>query len=144
VDLDGTLVDSSGRRHIIDKAVIKTKDWEAWHKQTHTDKVIEPIKQLCYAIKKFGIKVIFLTARSDKCRKHTEAWIAKNIPRLAKCKLLMRTEGDFRPSAQVKLDIFTKYIGPIYEVLFTIDDDAENIKMFNKLGVHTLQVKEKK
>lgn len=140
VDLDMTLADSSARSHLISES---KKDWTAWHSQTHTDTVIKPIKRLCFGMHETGYKLIFLTARSEVCKLDTEAWLYENIPWLTNFELIMRAEGDHRPSPITKKDLYLQHVEPRYTVMFAIDDLLENIEMFESLGVYTLQVRVK-
>ena len=54
--------------------------------------------------------------------------------------LYMRAENDFRSSAEVKRDILLHDILPKYNVLFAVDDEEDNIKMFQTLGITAYKV----
>ena len=52
----------------------------------------------------------------------------------------MRAENDFRSSAEVKRDILLHDILPNYDVLLAVDDEEDNIKMFQSLGITAYKV----
>lgn len=54
--------------------------------------------------------------------------------------LFIREYNDFRPSWEVKEDLFTKYNLEPKDVVLAIDDNTGNINMFKKYGITTLQI----
>ena len=95
------------------------------------------------------VEVLFLTAREDTedglIKYNTEKFIRNSFPLLQQqdFKLFMRPENDFRPSHQVKEQILTEEILPIYDVIMAFDDDRNNIKMFINNGITALEVHSK-
>lgn len=84
-----------------------------------------------------GIKIIFLTARSEKCRRMTRYQLDSiiNFP----YELCMRDRDDIREDYIIKEEI-TKELMVKYHVLLAIDDNPKNCQMFKSLGITTLQV----
>jgi hypothetical protein len=56
--------------------------------------------------------------------------------------LHMRRAGDTRRDSIVKEEMFRKYIDPIYDVRFVVDDRPQVCDMWRSIGLHVLQVKD--
>ena len=84
--------------------------------------------------------IIFLTAREDRKRAReltTYSISTSNLRQDAEINLLMRQEHDYRSDDQVKYDIYHTCIKDYYDVELVIDDNFDNLVMFNKLGLKT-------
>jgi uncharacterized HAD superfamily protein len=135
VDLDGTLCDMSHRLHFI-KGIGK-KDWKSFDQHMAED----TLNAWCYKIvdlfSKAGIRVIYVTGRSDAYRETTLAWLVQN-----KCPidaLFMRAAKDNREDTIVKKEIYENEIQGKYDVLFCVEDRASVTKMWRSLGLVCLQ-----
>ena len=144
IDIDGTLADSSGRAHFIEKKRRTKKDWIIWEQHTYEDKVIESVKALCYAIKAYGARIVFITARCETCRKATLAWFKANLPELADSEFVMRKKKDKRPDTIVKKELYESWIKPNYDILFAVDDKQSIADLYRKMGICVLHVGEGK
>ena len=84
-----------------------------------------------------NIELIFVTGREGtaKLREQTEAQLDLYFPNYT---IFYRPENDYRKAAEVKKEIYLNNIKGKYDILFAIDDDIQNIRMFEKLGIHTL------
>jgi hypothetical protein len=51
----------------------------------------------------------------------------------------MRKDGDYRPSAEVKLENLAELKKQGYGILFIVDDDPDNCEAFTKAGYPTLR-----
>lgn len=117
----------------------------------------------------YECKVLFVTARPEKCRPQTEAWISNHNMAcvLQRKKLFMRpdflpihlkmgkpTQGiieneknhlvrkpDHRPAHEVKREIYKKEIAGKYDVLFVLEDDERCAEMYRSLGLTVLLCK---
>ena len=82
------------------------------------------------------VKIIFLTARDDKCKLQTEfqlnSWF--DFPYL----LYMRKKGDLREDYIIKQEYLEKLLEE-YDILFCIDDNPKNCEMFSHY-IPTLKV----
>jgi predicted kinase len=87
--------------------------------------------------------IIFTSGRSEACRTDTVAWLKNKagfeIDGFAGHKLFMRRIGDRRSDAEVKLEIFNRYIRNNYNVLYSIDDRDQVVKLWRQLGLVCLQ-----
>ena len=143
VDIDGTIAfDKHGE---IIPTDFTREGWNEFHKHMdmyNADRFI-PIWSTINMIRPFKFSTtVFLTAREDKgdIRNNTREFIDKYLPWLHIRKLYMRAENDFRSSAEVKRDILLHDILPKYDVLCVIDDEEDNIKMFQSLGITAYKV----
>lgn len=85
------------------------------------------------------VKTILFSGRDGSCRPETEAWLEKyDIEYDA---LYMRNEGDNRNDAEVKLELFNKYVRDKYNVLFILDDRPRVVRMWqDELGLTVFAV----
>lgn len=136
IDIDGTLANSPApsEEHMNDGVM----DWNAWIRSTQFSPVNEWCRELVMAMALNGVKIIFLTARSEseESRKITEDWISRHVPVLHE--LHMRPEDDFRHDQESKRDVFLNKIAPFYNVLFAVDDKRVNCDLFRDLGIAAL------
>ena len=76
-----------------------------------------------------GVKIVFLTARSERYRGHTKTqldlWFGYPY------ELYMRGAEDEREDYLIKQD-FVDYLKNKYDILFCIDDNPKNCEMFAK------------
>lgn len=150
VDIDGTIaLDKHGE---IIPTDFTREGWNDFHK--HMDmynadrfipiwSTIDMIK--CVVNDSLGtIAIFFVTAREDtgkgKIRDNTLELLTNYFPYVVDEQLYMRAENDFRSSAEVKRDILLHDILPKYNVLFAVDDEEDNIKMFQTLGITAYKV----
>jgi len=86
-----------------------------------------------------GYEILVCTGRSDLGEVPTCVWLDKNVGREMWDELFMRHEGDQRPDAQMKLEIFDTYIRNNYNVIGVIDDRNSVVSMWRDLGLICLQ-----
>ena len=150
VDIDGTIaLDKHGE---IIPTDFTREGWNDFHK--HMDmynadrfipiwSTIDMVK--CIVNDSLGtIAIFFVTAREDtgkgKIRDNTLELLTNYFPYVVDEQLYMRAENDFRSSAEVKRDILLHDILPKYNVLLAVDDEEDNIKMFQTLGITAYKV----
>lgn len=105
------------------------------------DELNEPIGDLIFRYCSSEVSesaFIIITGRDESMRKATEDWLDNYW--LAPTKLLMRESGDFRPTPEVKKEIFENYIKDKYYVDFVLEDNINCIEMWKDLGLTCLQV----
>ena len=150
VDIDGTIaLDKHGE---IIPTDFTREGWNEFHK--HMDmydadrfipiwSTINMIK--CIVNDSLGtIPIFFVTAREDtsggKIRDNTLGLLADECAGAVDEQLEMRAENGVRGSAEVKRDILLHDVLPKYNVLFAVDDEEDNIKMFQTLGITAYKV----
>lgn len=126
-DLDGTLSLMNNRSPFDNKKVIN-------------DKLNYPVKQILDRYYKAGVKIIFLSGRSEDARENTEKWIKKNIDYCQVIDLHMRKSNDFRSDSIVKQELFDNHIKDHYYIEFVLDDRDSVVKTWRDLGLLCLQV----
>ena len=150
VDIDGTIaLDKHGE---IIPTDFTREGWNEFHKHMDmydADRFIpiwSTINMIeCIVNDSLGtISIFFVTAREDtgggKIRDNTLEFLTNYFPCVVDEQLYMRAENDFRSSAEVKRDILLHYVLPKYNVLFAVDDEEDNIKMFQTLGITAYKV----
>jgi hypothetical protein len=75
VDLDGTLADISHRRHLV---ASKPKNWPAFQKLAHLDKVVEPVAVLVRSLPMLAHRIILCSGRGEQERPTTVEWLKKH------------------------------------------------------------------
>jgi hypothetical protein len=141
-DLDGVLFDSKVLRNYLPKDETSREEWDLfathYHKVSINSWCIELIKSLILN----DIKILFVTSREDvlearlqTVNKLVEAIGTENV---LNSSLFMRSFNDYRPSDEVKKDIFIKYIKDNYNILFAIDDEIQNSLMWKELEITSL------
>ena len=99
-DIDGTLAVTE-EKHLV---YLKTepKNWDAFHIASSDNKVNVDVYDLYLSHKDAECDIVVLTARNEKYRDLTEAWLKKQG--IEYSKLLMRKSDDFRKDGLVKYD----------------------------------------
>jgi hypothetical protein len=128
-DLDGTITSAVHRSVQLDQ----TNDWSAFHGRMVLDQPIENRLRGLRGHRRKGRKVILLSMRPERFRKHTEAWLrAHDVPF---DELYLRPETDYRRGTDVKLAIYLEKIAPRFNVLEAYDDTPAVLDMWRVVGV---------
>jgi hypothetical protein len=134
VDLDGTLSDASGRQHFLEQ---RPKDWKRFFAAVGDDPVLAHVARLLECLDP-SLQVVLLTARPVSTREATTAWLTRFA--VDWDLLVMRAEGDFRPSPEAKREALRALVGVGFDVRLAVDDDPRNVAMFESEGVPTLYI----
>ena len=134
VDLDGTLSDAAGRQHFLER---RPKDWNGFFDAAADDPLIDQVARLVELLAP-EIVVILLTARPVRTRPATLGWLAQHGVRWDL--LVMRADGDYRPSQEAKLDAVRALAGFGFDLRLALDDDPRNAAMFRAEGIPCLEI----
>lgn len=136
-DLDGTLCDTDHRTHFVTQT---PKDWKGFFGAIADDPVRIGVLNLLLAHEHRGAKIIFVSARPEKYREVTEAWLEKAFRgyKLGTA-LIMREDNDSRPDTEVKTDIYEKYLKNM-SILRVFDDRPSVIRMWREKGLDVVDV----
>lgn len=99
--------------------------------------------EVLYTFIEGGAKIIFVTGREDmdNCRELTIKRLDENFKY---CKgsweLIMRSKGDHRSDAEVKKEVYDKYIKDKYNVMCVFEDRDKVVKMWRDEGLLCNQV----
>jgi len=136
-DIDGTLACCEHRRHHV---VGPEKDWDAFFAAIEEDRPKKLVVDLLNFMCSSNFDVLLVTGRGEDLRARTEQWLDDNAIHFDK--LLMRSEGDFRPDTTIKTEIYRQYIEPFYDVHLVVDDRDSVVKNWRCLGLECWQVAE--
>lgn len=120
-DIDGTLASHEGIRGPFDEDKVYLDI------PLPTCRVIECLMN--------NTKIIFLSGRTEGCRKNTQEWLTKHLGMLEPLELYMRKIGDIRPDDIVKEELYNTHIKDKYNVFGVFDDRLKVCRMWYKLGL---------
>jgi len=133
IDIDGTIANIDHRLHFAEES---PPDWDSFFDPdiVSKDKPIARAQEaLPKLIKKYG-KPYFLTGRPDNLKNVTKTWLKKHFNLDSDdYKLLMREEGDYKPSESVKKTIIERSLPKDGEFIF-VDDEIKNLDMMSQHG----------
>lgn len=132
VDVDGTLCDVQKIRHHL---FGRRRDFDAFHAASEHCEPIQETLRWCETMFDSGHRLLVVTARMEKWRSLTSAWIDRHLTRPVET-LMMRADNDFRPDFDVKREIHAE-LSAEFEVVFACDDNPHVIALWNELGIPT-------
>lgn len=138
VDLDGTVADLSHRLHYIKPEEEHMRRYDLFY----SDKLVgqdPPIKEVIDMVRKeyeSGKTIIFVSGRSDICRKGTEFFLRQHID-FPWSALLMRDKDDRRPDTMVKEDFLKNQLKD-YNIVKVYDDRPSVIRMWRENGLEVV------
>ena len=147
-DIDGTVADCTHRLSLIDKRIhpkAKDRDYNRFFEELSNDAPIDYMVDLCRTLISADLEsghfgsVVFLTGRPERTRDATVDWlnehnltctISDDPDRDAVDNLIMRDDGDNRPSEICKRDLIQDYFtyDEMKNAIF-FEDSPDNIKM---------------
>lgn len=132
-DVDGTLADVSPiLHHLLDH-----DDPIAYHTKSLDVAAHEEIARIARMEYLWGNHVIVVTARKERWRAITAAWLARH--QIHHHALFMRGDGDNRSDYEVKKDILTA-ISKHWNVTAAWDDNPHIITLWQEHGIQTTKV----
>ncbi|MFZ5792342.1 MAG: hypothetical protein ACOY3L_16745 [Pseudomonadota bacterium] len=146
-DIDGTLADCSHRLHHIQA---EPANWDAFYEACHLDSPIAHILDVAHALS-HSADIVFVTGRSERCRRATLAWLKSNLPNCGSDwewshngarDLYMRADGDHRPDNIVKGELLDRLLADGYRPLMAFEDRDQVVKMWRARGIPCAQVAE--
>jgi hypothetical protein len=132
LDIDGVLADVRHRLHYL---AARPKNWEGFFAAAKDDQVLEIGAEFAKRAATTH-EIVYLTGRPERLRAATQAWLDQQ--QLPGGRLLMRPEGDRRPSAVVKVHELRR-LRRESAVEMLVDDDPSVIKAARAAGF-TVQV----
>lgn len=138
-DIDGTIANIDHRLHYITG---ETPDWDKFYAECVKDTPINDIVQIAQTFMRLGYEIVFMTGRTEAIRQETYDWLKKHLGAVfGNCALYMRNNGDHRPDAELKKEIFTaEFSKKKNKVLCVLEDRASVVDMWRELGLTCLQV----
>lgn len=127
-DLDGTLALMNGRN-----------PYDA--STCEQDLLNKPVASIVSAYhESAGVFIILVSGRGVQHKPQTARWLDRHG--IEYNFLFMRTEGDSRPDAVVKEEIYRNHIAGQYNIRFVLDDRRQVVEFWRSLGLTCLQVAE--
>jgi len=133
-DIDGVLADASGRQHHL--AGLR-RDWDAFFAECGEDPLIPEVARLLELLAP-DLVVVLLTARPDRVRGKTLAWLGSHGLRYDL--LVMRKPGDRLSARDFKRGETLGLRNYGFELRLALEDDPANLEMFESEGVPCLYV----
>jgi len=129
IDLDGTIVENGNHA-----------DLDAFYAHSFIDD--KPITETVELVKHLGRKydLVYCTARSEKLRAQTLNWLDKHGVPHSNRTLLMRSDADYRPTVEVKLELIKNHGIKHGQIAFVLEDNNHMVRVWRDLGVRVLQV----
>jgi phosphoglycolate phosphatase-like HAD superfamily hydrolase len=142
-DLDGTLADNQARQHLARKAAVvddgdKEAAWDEFHKGIPDDPPIKAVRITLWALHYAGHEIEIWTARPERYRALTVAWLREHHIHFDHLKMRKDDEGRV-PAAEIKT---RWYAQEWYKPDLIFEDNAKVVAAFRKLGVIVAQVGE--
>jgi phosphoglycolate phosphatase-like HAD superfamily hydrolase len=131
LDLDGVLADVRHRLHHLER---QPKNWAAFFAAAARDPLL-PEGAAVAAQLVADHEIVYLTGRPERCRPDTLDWLGRHG--LPEGELIMRSNNDRRPAAQVKVG-HLRTLRKRATLAVLIDDDPEVITAAISAGVPTL------
>ena len=139
-DLDGTLCDSSWRKHFVEG---EQKNWKAFYAGISADPPrYDVLKLLLKEWSERGAAVVFVTGRGAEYNGATTEWIIRHLPTFKSADMWMRDAGDHRPDVEVKRELICEVM-KVYNVALVFEDRPHIVKMIREMGIECVDVGEK-
>jgi len=127
LDIDGVLADVRHRLHYL---AARPKDWDGFFAAAKEDQVLAVGAE--FATRAAAThEIVYLTGRPERLRAATQAWLDQQL--LPTGRLVMRPEGDRRPSAVIKLHELRR-LRREATVELLVDDDPSVIDAARSAG----------
>jgi hypothetical protein len=131
VDIDGVLADVRHRLHHVSG---RPKNWPAFFAAAADDALLAEGDRTVRALAEV-YDVVYLSGRPERLRSVTEAWFARHC--LPDGPLLLRREGDFRPSRVFKVEALIE-LARTRTVVVLVDDDERVLTAAREAGFDVL------
>lgn len=141
-DMDGTLADNSAREHLARAAAgnfgsktEKNEAWEKFHAGIPDDKPIQAVLETLFALAENGHHIEIWTARPEKYRQATYAWMVNYDFHYSVMAVRMRPEGEWCKSSELKVKWFKET-----PVDLVFEDHPDTVAALRALGCTVAQV----
>ena len=142
VDVDGTMSDCTHRLHHIRG---EQKNWDAFFDACGEDTPIDVVADVVQQLMGEANRIIFVTGRPERVRDKTLQWMTRIFDEMFDPNgtlLMMRRDGDFRPSAEVKREMLLAMRQLGFKPQLAIEDRKADAEMYRAHGVVVFQLEE--
>ena len=126
LDVDGTLASMEGVRGPF--------EWD----KVGLDKPRENVIILSRMLWNEGYNIVVMSGRDRSCYEETAKWLIRN--KVPFTTLYQREEGDQRPDAVIKEELFWNHVADNYDVKFVVDDRNQMVDRWRAIGLECWQV----
>lgn len=141
VDMDGTLANVSGIRHMVD-GINSKKDFHAFHRASEFVPANKQAVDFCRRHHKAGNGIVIVTARMEEWKPHTTRFYERELVEAHGVPVLdsfYRANGDYRKDREIKQEILAK-IRELYTPVAAIDDNPNIITLWDEEGIPEIEV----
>jgi FMN phosphatase YigB (HAD superfamily) len=128
VDLDGTLVNVSSIRHLVEG---KKKNFEQFHARSAECPPNQVVVELTDYLSQNNFKIIIMSGRISRYLDLSISWLQAHKVNFHE--IYLRDNQDFRPDFEIKRDLF-EFVRQ-YRVQVAIDDKPNLRKLWLELGI---------
>jgi phosphoserine phosphatase len=141
VDMDGTLANVSGIRHMVD-GLKQKKDFHAFHRASEFVPANKQAIDFCKRHHKAGNGIVIVTARMEEWKPHTTRFYNRELVEAHGVPVLdsfYRPNGDYRKDYEVKKEILTR-IRELYIPVAAIDDNPNIITLWEEEQIPEIEI----
>ncbi|MFN8126273.1 MAG: HAD family acid phosphatase [Candidatus Nanopelagicales bacterium] len=128
IDIDGVVADASHRLHHVER---RPKDWPAFFAAADADPVLPQGAAVVAELAASGLTIVYVSGRPESLRSVTADWLSRHG--LPEGLLYLRRPRDFRPAAQVKVQLYRR-LQREYPVGLIVDDDTAVVDALRLAG----------
>ena len=133
-DLDGTLSDDRARAHFVEVEHGRARDWTSYFDAVDQDAPIAASLEVLRALRKCGIKIVYLTGRPEFTRPKTERWLQANGLHSYERLVMRPASGDWRPAGEFKVEEIAR-LRTEFELVCAFEDRIDVAEALRKAGV---------
>ena len=137
-DVDGTLMDITHRRHLVDGS--QPKDWDKFldPEVMKGDTPNQPVVDIAIAMQEQGHDIVVVSARNERHREVTEQQLVYAGVNFSH--LFLRPDGDFRSDDGFKEEVLDALIAQDWKPDMVFDDRDQVVAMWRRRGLVCVQV----
>lgn len=141
VDMDGTLADVSGIRHMVD-GINGKKDFHAFHRASEFVPANKQAINFCRRHHKAGNGIVIVTARMKMWKPNTTRFYERELTQAHGVPVLdsfYRPDEDYRPDIEIKRELLAE-IREQYNVVAAIDDNPNVFTLWEEEGIPEIEI----
>jgi len=141
VDMDGTMANVSGIRHMVD-GINQKKDFHAFHRASEFVPANKQAINFCRRHHKAGNAILVVTARMLMWKPNTTRFYTRELTDAYGVPVerdFYRPDGDYRPDYEIKKEILAQ-VREEFHVVAACDDNPNVIKLWEEEGIPEVEV----
>lgn len=140
VDMDGTMANVSGIRHMVD-GINQKKDFHAFHRASEFVPANKQAIDFCRRHHKAGNSILVVTARMLMWKPNTTRFYERELVQahgVPVAEDFYRPDGDYRPDYEIKKEILAR-IREQYIPVAAIDDNPSILTLWRSEGIPEIE-----